>query len=115
MHDGLHSQLKLLRSDCAEKIGSGPAPRNSASRLRPLRSNMHGEHETKRYAPGPEPVFSAVTQNRPPPGTACREGTLRVFDLGCAVALASTLANLSSVTICPLSPPGERDGEWGFM
>jgi hypothetical protein len=36
---------------------------------------MHGEHETKRYAPGPEPIFSAVTQNRPPPGTACREDT----------------------------------------
>jgi hypothetical protein len=35
---------------------------------------MHGEHETKRYAPGPEPIFSAVTQNRPPPGTACRDG-----------------------------------------
>jgi hypothetical protein len=43
---------------------------------------MHGEHETKRYAPGPKPNFSAATQNRPPPGTACREGTLRVIDLG---------------------------------
>jgi hypothetical protein len=38
--------------------------------------------KTKRYAPGPEPIFSAVTQNRPPPGTACREGTTWVFDLG---------------------------------
>jgi len=46
MHDGLHSQLKLLRSDSAEKIGSGPAPRNSLRALRPLRSAMHGEHET---------------------------------------------------------------------
>jgi hypothetical protein len=25
------------------------------------------------------------------------------------------LANLSSVMICALSPPGERDGEWGFL
>jgi hypothetical protein len=74
MHDGLHSQLKLLRSDFAEKISSGPAPRNSLRARRPLRSNMHGEHETKRYAPGPEPIFSAATQNRPPPGTACRDG-----------------------------------------
>jgi hypothetical protein len=47
---------------------------------------MHGEYETKRYAPGPEPIFSAVTQNRPPPGTACREGTLLVFDVGSATA-----------------------------
>jgi len=43
---------------------------------------MHGEHETWRYAPGPEPSFSAVTPKSPPPGTACREGTLLVFELG---------------------------------
>jgi hypothetical protein len=47
---------------------------------------MHGEHETKRYAPGPEPIFSAATQNRPPPGTACREGTACVLQVGCAAA-----------------------------
>jgi len=46
MHDGLHSRLKALGSDFAEKIGSGPAPRNSLRAQRPLRSNMHGEHET---------------------------------------------------------------------
>jgi hypothetical protein len=73
--------LRRFISDFAEKIGSGPAPCNSLRALRPLRSAMHGEHETKRYAPGPEPIFSAVTQNRPPPDTACREGTARAFDL----------------------------------
>jgi hypothetical protein len=103
MHDGLHSQLKLLRSDFAEKIGSGPAPCNSASRLRPLRSAMHGEQETKRYAPGPEPIFSAVTQNRPRRAPPAATDTLLLF------------ANLSIVMICPLSPPGERDGEWGLL
>jgi hypothetical protein len=29
MRGGLHSRLKALHSDSAEKIGSGPAPRNS--------------------------------------------------------------------------------------
>jgi hypothetical protein len=43
---------------------------------------MHGEHETKRYAPGPEPIFSAAKPKSPPPGTACREGTAPVFDVG---------------------------------
>jgi len=32
-------------------------------------------------APGPEPIFSAATPKSPPPGTACREVTLLVFDL----------------------------------
>jgi len=49
---------------------------------RPLRSDMHGEHETWRYAPGPEPSFSAATPKSPPPGTACCEDTLLVFDVG---------------------------------
>jgi len=77
-----NSRLSPLRYDFAEKIGSGPAPRNSLRALRPLRSNMHGEHETKRCAPGPEPIFSAATPKSPPPGTACREGTLLMFEPG---------------------------------
>jgi hypothetical protein len=28
---------------------------------------------------------------------------------------ARSLASLSIVMICPLSPPGERDGEWGLL
>jgi hypothetical protein len=76
---------------------------------------MHGEHETKRYAPGPEPIFSAVTQNRPPPGTACRDGHSVNVRPVLHNRSARSLANLSIVMICPLSPPGERDGEWGFL
>jgi hypothetical protein len=51
---------------------------------------MHGEHETKRYAPGPEPIISAVTPKSPPPGTACREETARMFDVGCTTTARAT-------------------------
>jgi hypothetical protein len=54
---------------------------------RPLRSDMHGEHETKRYAPGPEPIFSAATPKSPPPGTAWRDRTRR----GCSTWVAPRL------------------------
>jgi len=45
---------------------------------------MHGEHETKRYAPGPEPIISAATPKSPPPGTACRDRAQR----GCSTWVA---------------------------
>jgi hypothetical protein len=66
MADGLHSQLKLLRSDCAGKIGLEPAPCNSLRALRPLRSAMHGEHETNALKrAGSRPIFSAVLKIAP--------------------------------------------------
>jgi hypothetical protein len=51
---------------------------------------MHGEHETKRYAPGPEPIFSAVTQNRPHRAPPAARATLLVFDLGYTATARAT-------------------------
>jgi len=42
---------------------------------------MHGEHETKRYAPGPEPIFSAATRNRPHRAPPAATDTQLLFDL----------------------------------
>ena len=44
---------------------------------------MHGEHETKRYAPGPEPIFPAATQIAPAGYRLPRQGTLGVLDQWC--------------------------------
>jgi hypothetical protein len=83
MHDGLHSRLKALRSDSAEKIGLKPAPQNLLRALRPLRSTTCGEHETWRYALRLQADFFSRPAKSPPPGTACRDGQLLVFDVGC--------------------------------
>jgi hypothetical protein len=83
MSGGLHSQLKLLRFDFAGKIGLEPAPCNSLRALRPLRSTMHGEHETNALKrSGSRPIFPAALRNRPRRTPPAAMGTLLVFDQG---------------------------------
>jgi hypothetical protein len=58
---------KALRSDSAEKIGSGPAPQNSLRARRPLRSTTCGESDTNALrAPAPSRFFQPPRKIAPP-------------------------------------------------
>jgi len=69
-----------LRLRWKNRLGAGAAQLTSRYALR---SNKHGEHETKRYAPGPEPISPAATQIAPAGYRLPRQGTLGVFDPWC--------------------------------